>query len=136
MANGGWHGTKEEWDRIESPLKEIDSDLHQFSKKYGLLLTKNCKDWPERSLTWATDVQCLIQIFLVDAKALTFNLWICASQDRSDSRFWKQEMPCKEVSITEIKNNFLVRLEEGKRKIDYWSQHPEVLEFVTKLGRT
>ena len=134
MANGGWYGTAEEWSRIEAPLKALDSDLDRFASKYGLNVTKNHKDWPERSLAWETDVRCVIGIYLVDESLLTLNLWICASQDRNGSRFWKRETLRKEVQLPEMARDLLPALETGKCKLDHWSSHPEELEFATKLA--
>lgn len=96
MANGGWYGTKEEWERIESPLLEVDSIINDFAKEAGLSVTKNHKDWPERSIVWGKDIRSLIQLYLANEKSLTFNLWLCASQDRGTKRYWKQETPVKE----------------------------------------
>jgi hypothetical protein len=135
MANGGWYGTKEEWDRIKAPLKRLDPELDRFARKYGLRVTRNAKDEPERSLIWGSDIRCLIQVFLVDQSALTLTLWICASQNRDGKRFWKKETPRKEVHVTELAQNLLDLLEAGKRKLDQWSAHPEELQFATKLER-
>jgi hypothetical protein len=135
MANGGWYGTKEAWERMELPLKQLDPALDQFAHKYELRVRKNAKDWPERSLIWGTDVRCLMQVFLVDQAAQTLNLWICASQDRDGNRFWKNETPRKEVRATELAQDLLDLLEAGKHKLDQWSAHPEELEFATKLAR-
>ena|SRR5580704_659997 len=132
MANGGWYGTAEEWSRIEAPLKALDPDLDRFASKYGLNVTKNHKDWPERSLVWEGDVRCLMQIYLVDQSSLTLNLWICASQDRDGNRYWKNEMVRKEVLLPEMARDLLEALETGKYKLDLWSAHPEELEFAAK----
>jgi len=134
MANGGWYGTAQDRERIEGPLKLLDPELDRFASKYGLQVTKNLKDWPERSLVWGTDVRCLIQVFLVDESGLTLNLWICASQDRDGSRFWKKETSRKEVQVSEMARDLFDLLEAGKRKLDHCSAHPEELEFATKLG--
>ena len=53
MGYEGWSGTLEEWNRIEGPLLEIDPIIRDFAKKAGLTVTKNMKDWPERSMQWA-----------------------------------------------------------------------------------
>ena len=95
MANGGWYGSNEEWERIEGPLLQVDSILDDFVSETGLAITKNLKDWPERSIEWGDETRCLIQLFLVDAKDLTFSLWLCVSQDRGRKRFWKQDTPIK-----------------------------------------
>jgi hypothetical protein len=134
MGNGGWYGTGEEWKRIEAPLKLLDPELDRFARKHGLRVTKSLRDWPERSLVWGTDVRCLIQVFLVDQSTLTLSLWICASQNRDGSRFWKSETPRKEAQVSEMARDLFDLLEAGKRKLDHWSAHPEELEFATKLG--
>ena len=133
MANGGWHDTDEEWRRVEAPLIRLDPYLDQFAHKYGLSFTKNHKNQPERSIAWGDNVRCLIQIYMVDQSAPAFNLWVCASQDREGSRFWKQETPCKEMQGPEMEAGLPDLLEEGKQKLDHWSLHPELLEFATKL---
>jgi hypothetical protein len=135
MANGGWYGTQEEWNRIEAPLELVDPELDQFARRYGLIITKNHKDWPERSIAWGGEIRCLLQIFLADETKLTWNLWLCASQDRSGKRYWKMEMPRREVPMAEIAKDISELLENGKRKLDEWSRQPETLELVTTLGR-
>jgi hypothetical protein len=134
MGNGGWYGTDEEWRRIEAPLKLLDPELDRFGRKHGLAITKNLKDWPERSIVWGMDVRCLMQMVLVDQSALTLNLWICASQDRDGSRYWRNETPRKEEQASEMAADLFDLLEAAKRKLDHWSAHPEVLEFATKLA--
>ena len=135
MANGGWDGTKAEWKRAEAPLKLMDRELKRFARTHGLTITKNVKEWPGRSITWGSDVRCGIQLFLVDPATGTYNFWICALQDRDDNRFWKQEYPRKEVQAPEIANDLTELLEYGKRKLDYWSAHPEEMEFATRIWR-
>jgi hypothetical protein len=71
---------------------------------------------------------------LVDQSALTLNLWICASQDRDGSRYWRNETPRKEEQASEMAADLFDLLEAAKRKLDHWSAHPEVLEFATKLA--
>ena len=123
MANGGWYGTQEEWDQIEKPLLEVDPILEQFAKENGLTVTRNLKDWPERSMVWGNDVRCLIQLYLVDEELLTFNLWLCASQDRGSKRYWKHETPIKETQTAEFKDTFFAQLVEGHQKLLRWSKN-------------
>ena len=132
MANGGWYGTKEEWARLEFPLIEVDPTLFEFAKEFGLEMRKNFKDWPERSFEWGGSTRRLIQLYLADEKLLTFNLWLCASQDRSSKRYWKQESPVKGLPISEFKDSLATLLREGRRRLESWSEAD--LEFVTNLG--
>ena len=143
MANGGWYGTQEEWQRIEAPLLEIDSVVECFSEEYGLELTKNHKDWPGRSMEWGESVRCIIQIYLADEKNLTWNVWLCASQDREKGmlwwkgqhRFWKQEMLVKSKPMSSFSNDLQALLCKGKDKLDHWHNNPEGLEFATQIQR-
>ncbi len=130
MANGGWYGTKEEWDRIEKPLLSIDPILEQFAKENNLVVTRNLKDWPERSMAWGNDVSCLIQLYLVDDKLLTFNLWLCVTQDRATKRYWKNETPIKEKQASEFKDTLFEQLVEGHQKVLEWSKNKKELKLV------
>jgi hypothetical protein len=133
MANGGWYGTKEEWDRLEQPLTLLDDSLTKFATNEGISVSRNLKDWPERSLVWGKQTRCLIQIYLIEESALKFNFWICASQDRDLKRFWKNEFVKERVSIEEIRDDLPFLLSEAKRKLDEWATQPEQLEFVAEI---
>lgn len=132
MANGGWHGSKEEWARLESPLIEVDPILSGFAQEFRLEMRKNFKDWPERSFEWGGSTRRLIQLYLADEKLLTFNLWLCASQDRGGRRYWKQEFPIKGQPICEFKDSLATLLREGRKALEAWSEAD--LEFATDLG--
>lgn len=132
MANGGWCGTKEEWARLESPLIEVDPIIHSFATEFGLEVTKNFKDEPERSIIWGGDIRRLIQLYLVDKKQLIFNLWLCASQDRNGSRYWKQETPIKAQTISSFKGSLPMLLRNSRSLLESWDE--DNLEFVTEVG--
>jgi len=133
MANGGWYGTKKEWERIENPLLQVDSILDDFAQETGMSMTKNHKDWPERSFEWGSDTRCLIQLFLVDASDLIFNLWLCASQDRGRERFWKQDTPIKEQRVEQFRDSLAGELRKGHQRVVEWGNNPDNLEFVREL---
>lgn len=133
MANGGWYGTREEWGRIEKPLLDLDSIIDDFVKEAGLTASKNHKDLPERSIEWSKEVRCLIQLYLVE-KSLTFNLWLCALEDRGGKRFWKQQTPIKQKQVSEFKDDLASQLRAGHRKLLDWSNNKDQLEFAAKLG--
>ena len=125
--------TKAEWERIEKPLLDVDPIIEEFSKEFSLAMSKNNKDWPERSIVWGKEVRCLIQLYLADAKSLTFNLWLCASKDRGSKRYWKQETPIKQKQVPEFKDDLASQLRAGRKKLLDWSNNKDQLEFETKL---
>lgn len=122
MANGGWYGTKDEWARLESPLIEVDPILSEFAKEFELEMRKNFKDWPERSFEWGVSIRRLIQLYLADEKLLTFNLWLCASQDRGTKRYWKQLSTVKGLPISEFKDSLATLLRDGWKTLESWSE--------------
>lgn len=128
MANGGWYGTPQEWERIEAPIKMLDLELERFVSAHGLSVTRNHKDWPDRSIVWDTGTRCLIQLYLADAETLGINFWICASQDGGRDRFWKQEFLCKEATLDDVTARLPELLNTAKTKLDGWA-------FATKIAK-
>jgi hypothetical protein len=131
MANGSYWKSAREWQRMEAPLVEVGFILSDFANEFGLKMTKNYKDWPERSFVWDNNIRRLIQLYLVDEKLLTFNLWLCASQDRGDIRYWKQETPIRGQPIADFKDALAVLLRKGRITLESWSEAD--LEFATNL---
>jgi hypothetical protein len=122
MPNGGFYGTKEEWERIEAPLVRLDTRLELFAASSGMSLDKNYHNWPERSLEHNGRIKRLIQIYLADEKRMVFNLWLCASQDKGLKRFWKNEFIIKEQPIDEISENLELLLAKAKERLDSWKE--------------
>ena len=120
MPNG-FQGSESEWQRIEAPLLRVDSALELFASAHGLGISKNYHNHPERSLTWGAGLRRLIQLYLADSRLLTFNMWLCASQDRGSSRYWKQEFLLKEQSIDIFFSTLPSLLNEAYRKVDSWT---------------
>jgi hypothetical protein len=133
MANGGWYGTPEEWSRIEAPLIDVDPKIDAFARSFRLTVTKNHKDWPERSIQWGGEPRCLIQIYLLNSEALKWNLWICCSIDKELKRYWRREFLIENQSICEFENQLLALLFDGRKRLIEWSEHPETLELATSL---
>jgi hypothetical protein len=134
MANGGWTGTRAAWDRIEAPLREIDPIIAAFAKQHGLAVTRNHKDWPERSIVWGGDVRCLIQLYLLDEASLTFNLWLCASQDRCGKRYWKHATAIKAMRVQDFKHDLAAQLREGRDRLLAWAINQDQLEPAATSG--
>ena len=133
MPNG-FHGAPQEWARLEMPLTKLDARLVNFAYKHQLSLSKNHRGYPERSLRSSDDgLQRLIQIYLEDEHDLTLNLWICASEDRGDERFWKRQFLCRAVPAQEIDDNLESLLREAFEIGQSWTRTD--LEFGTKIRR-
>lgn len=133
MANGGWHGTQDEWERLEAPLVEVDPIIAGFARGFGLSVTRNHKSWPERSISWGDTVSCLIQLYREPENEDAFTLWICASEDRGSKRFWKQRNLVKAGPIASFRSNLPQLLREGRNILLEWSSDPDCLEFVADL---
>jgi len=134
MANGGWYGTREEWERIEKSLLDVESTIEEFVEEFSLNMSKNHKGWPEWSIVWGKEVRCLIQLYLADKNLLTFNLWLCAYEDRGSKRYWKQETPIKQKQVSEFRDNLASQLRAGRKQLLDWSDNKDQLELSTKLG--
>jgi hypothetical protein len=119
MANG-FYGTSEEWERLEAPLKLIDGDLERFATKYNIELSRDDGS-PERSLIWDHGVRCLIQIFIASERLLTYHLWLSASHDFGDAKYWKYETLVNNKKIDEFRPDLPELLEEGHEKLMMWS---------------
>ncbi len=133
MANGGYWESEAAWRRVEAPLIDIDEVIDQFASIHGLPVTRNLKHWPERSIRWGTGIERLIQLYLADEAALTFNLWICAWQDRGVERYWKHETPIESQRVDQFKDVLATTLDDGYARLQEWSERD--LEFGTRLGR-
>lgn len=128
----GYHGSDEDWKRLERPLRDIDPLVEAFAKRHKIALSRNYHNWPERSLRWGADPERVIQIYLEDADRLTWNLWLCASQDRGLQRFWKNQFLCHNVAMGELNPVMEQLLDEALRIVSSW--RTEDLEFATTLA--
>lgn len=131
MPNG-FHGSKAQWERIESPLRVLDEGLESFSKQYGIRVTRNTRNWPDRSLIWGEPIRRLIQIYLADEEHLTYHFWLCASEDRGDKRYWKHQFLKEEASASEISGELGNLLERGRTLLESWDG--DALDFATTLS--
>ena len=120
MANG-FYGSKSEWDRITIPLERLDPVLEKFARAKGLTLGKNTKNWPDREFRWEDALRRLIQVYLADQEQLTWTMWICASEDRSSRRFWKQQTLIDAVPIEDLESQLADVLETGWKAVRQWA---------------
>lgn len=78
----------------EQPLLALDEKIKFYAQQNNMKLTKNSKDWPERTLSWKNrGIRKLIQIYLEKEDTDRFLLWGCAYKDKlfSERYWWKME---------------------------------------------
>ncbi len=120
MPNG-FQGPETEWHRIEAPLVQADEVLQKFAASHGLSLSRNYHGHPERSLRWGNGVQRLIQLYLADSDRLTLNLWLCASQDRGGTRYWRRAFLVNAQRFEQFSERLPSLLEEAYATVDSWA---------------
>lgn len=125
----GFHGSREEWKRMESPLQEIDESLNDFAQAHGMELSLNYHNWPNRRLAWVRDIHRLIEVSLENEKEMTFNFWICAWRDTRRKRYWKNIYLREGVPFPEIKEELQQLLQKGRETLESW--HKRDLESST-----
>jgi hypothetical protein len=133
MANGGRHGTPDEWQRLEAPLLALDPVFETFAARHGLELSRNAKDWPERSLRWGGNPSFLIQMYLESETGPGWNVWLCCSEDRSDRRYWRNEFAVHGEPVESIRDRLPHLLEDSFNRLESWGADPSQLEFATML---
>ena len=119
---------------MEGPLLALDPDLARFAIAHGLEVSKNAKDYPERSLRWGNNPSFLIQIYLENEDRLSWNLWLCCYEDRDDSRYWRTDFVIRDEPMEAFRDQLPGVLEESFKRLVAWGADPEQLEFVTKLA--
>lgn len=134
MANGGWYGSREEWQRLEAPLLSIDPVIEEFTSAHGLTVSKNHRDYPERSMRWGDNPSCLIQISLEHDSGPTWNLWLCCWQDRGDCRYWRKDTPVRDQPLAAFCDKLPTLLADSFTRLEGWKAAPERLKFATKLS--
>ena len=131
MPNG-FHGSREEWQRLVAPLDQIDAELSAYAARHGMAFQRNTRNWPDRSLTWTSDgVRRLIQVWLRDDQQLTWTFGIAASQDRERKRYWKAESLVESAPIDSIKERLADLLNEATARLSSWTA--EDLPFAGDL---
>jgi hypothetical protein len=134
LANGGWYGTAEEWERLEAPIRAIDPAIDNFASTHSLTVVRNERESVGRSMRWGSNPSCLIQLYLADQSKLTWNLWACCSEDRQLKRYWKQRMLVEESKAADFADKIIELLEEGYEDVCVWSAQPDQLVFATKIA--
>jgi hypothetical protein len=112
----------------------LDPIFEDFAGGNGFALSKNGKDWPERSLRADMPLASLIQVFRVDLNADAWKVWAVCSEDRFGEHFWKQALIADGVTGGLLSATLNSLLNEGLTRLVDWNARPEDLEFATKLG--
>lgn len=131
MPNG-FHGSSSEWERIEAPLQKLDRHLEEFSQRHGILVMRNERNWPDRSLRWGDRIKRFVSIYLEDALELRYSVCFAALEDRRNKRYWKREFPKRAVPIEDIEREMPALLERGRAVVEGWTS--EQLEFARGLS--
>lgn len=134
MANGGWYGTQAEWDAAERPLSSLDPIFEEFAKANGFALSKNLKDWPERSLRANMPLASLLQVFRGSLDANAWKVWAVCSDDRGDRRYWQQAFIADGVTDNQLSAGLKTYLVEGLGRLTAWNAQPQDLVFATRIG--
>jgi len=111
----------EDWARIEGPLRRLDGELEAFAERHAVQLTRNFRQWPERSLRWTDDLERHIQILLQDEENLLFSVWLAAWRDEGEIRHWKRVSVATAVPIEQIEENLSGLLDRGRATLAAWS---------------
>jgi uncharacterized protein len=109
-----------EWERLEAPLVTLEPALMAFAAGHQLTIRRNFQGRPERSLVQVGEVMRLIQVYLDDPARLTFNIWLCASQDRAGARYQKSDYLARGVTAADLVAGLDHWLEQGYAALQGW----------------
>lgn len=118
MPNG-FHGSVDEWARIEAPYIRIDPILAAFATQHALELQKNYRD-ADRSLRWNDGISRTIWIASMekDGASGTYQVSIGAHHDRGPQRYVKHGIVVDGVGSDELDDT----LERARRILACWSE--------------
>ena len=101
MPNG-FHGPKEEWERMEAPYRRIDPVIDAFARRHGLQVVRNYRD-ADRSLRFNDDLSRALWVNATDKYGIkeTYEVSIIAHQDR-ETRYLKAARVGDPVGIDDL----------------------------------
>ena len=122
MPNGS-DRSSEDWERLESPFKEIDEEITRFANDRNMVVIKNYHNWPSRFIQWLRlDIDRSIQILVADGERLTFHVSLLAWKDNDGRRYFAHKRLKTHAEWHEIKNNLSSLLQESAQTLDSWSE--------------
>jgi hypothetical protein len=100
MPNG-FHGSLEEWRRMEAPYIRVDPLLEEFAERHQLQLQKNYHSEANRSLRRDGSVSRSIWIYSTDkyGESETYQVSVIAWQDRGGRRYVKHGILANSVEV-------------------------------------
>jgi hypothetical protein len=123
MPNG-FHGSLEEWQRMEAPLLEMDEVVDEFASRRNLRVIKNYHNWPQRQVRWTRNgIRRTISILLANEDKMTFHVAVVAAKDKNDDRHLKDYWLTKEAPWDEVKNNLQQLLGRGFALLESWDEN-------------
>ena len=121
MPNG-FHGPKEEWEKITKPLRDMESVFTAFAKAHGLTITRNYHNWPSYHLKWSDGgVEKSIQ-FTGDEQGKRVSVGIVAWNDKQGMRFLKNHILRKKATVDSVKNELDLLLQKAHSIASSWSE--------------
>ena len=130
MPNG-FYGTKEEWERLVAPLRELDAGLSSFAAAHDLKVVDNYHNMANRMVRWSRDgIERVIQISLYDNDKLLFGL--SAYKDEGGRRFGKRWPATMDIPLQEFKTNLGPLLTDAYERLEAVSAAD--LEYWIEVG--
>lgn len=117
MPNG-FHGPKEEWQKMEAPYVRIDPILVAFAQRHGIELLKNYRD-ADRSLRFNDTLSRAIWVHATEKYGMngTYQVSIIAHQDRHE-RYIKAATVAEAVAMDDLDRI----LEQAVSLVASWSE--------------
>lgn len=114
----GFHGPKEEWERMVAPLRELDAGVYAFAAAHGLDVFENYHNEPNRMLSWTRGgIKRVIQITLYGEDPLIL-LAASAFRDEGGRRRGTRRPPKQDMPAAEFKADMERLLAEAYRSLD------------------
>lgn len=130
MPNG-FYGSREEWEQMVAPLRELDDTLNAFARRHLMEVTPNYHNMPNRMLRWTKDgIQRQLQISLYGDRLIQFS---CAAwRDSRGKRHGTRWPPIDGIPLQVFKAEMLPLLEDGRTRLDAVTEAD--LEYWTELS--
>ena len=114
MTPNGFHGSKEDWERMVAPLRQFDAALDDFAARVGATIDQNHHNVPNRILSWTTrGIRRQIQISLYGDEPLVQLSWT-AYRDHARERRGKRGPVITGLSLAQFDTAMSMLLAQAK----------------------